>query len=145
MKPCSVPLLTQSTTAAGEPGCLLWDGSAAALEAELEQLYNVDDVEVARYDMGPTTGDDYWGVRYLVTFTGDYVRGNVPQLQVTDLGADGCADAGDADDARAAAPTPCARVVAPRRAPRRALFGARRGASDPRGARRGAPPPRRVF
>ncbi|KAH8073996.1 hypothetical protein JL721_2552 [Aureococcus anophagefferens] len=68
--------LTTQTTAGGEAGCLLWDGAAADLEAELEAIY--------------------YGVRYLVTFVGDLVRGNVPQLTVTDLGRDGCGDAEDA-------------------------------------------------
>ena len=44
-------------------------------------------------EMKKEYGDDYWGVRYLVTFVGDLVRGDVPELAVVSLGRDGCHDA----------------------------------------------------
>jgi hypothetical protein len=66
-------------------GCLVWDGSAAALEAELESLVSIDDVAVTR-DADASGGN----VTYTVTFHGALVRGNVPQLTVTDFGTDGC-------------------------------------------------------
>lgn len=81
--------------AAGGDGCLLWDGSAEAVKAELESLPDIDLVAVTRHVMSIATGDMYNGVRYLVTFTGSLVRGNVPTLEVTDLGVDGCIDAED--------------------------------------------------
>jgi hypothetical protein len=64
-------------------GCLVWDGSAAALKAELETLSAIDHVTVTRHD-GPGH------VNYTVTFDGVVDAGNVPQLTITDVGTDGC-------------------------------------------------------
>ena len=64
-------------------GCLVWDGSAEALEAELESMVSIDDVAVTR-----EAGGGY--VNYTVTFHGALVRGDVPQLTITDFGTDGC-------------------------------------------------------
>ena len=89
---------TAATEAGGEPGCMVWDDDATAIEAELETLVGIDDVEVTRMEMKKEYGDDYWGVRYLVTFVGDLVRGDVPELAVVSLGRDGCHDA-EAEDA----------------------------------------------
>ena len=77
---------------------MVWDDDATAIEAELETLVGIDDVEVTRMEMKKEYGDDYWGVRYLVTFVGDLVRGDVPELAVVSLGRDGCHDA-EAEDA----------------------------------------------
>jgi len=85
---------TATTTAGGGSGCLLWDGSAASVEAELESLANIDDVTVSRRVMNRHLGDIGDGVQYLVTFVGDLVRGNVPRLSVVNLGSFGCSDAG---------------------------------------------------
>jgi len=80
--------ITAKTTAGGDPGCMLWDSGvlatdAAAVEAELEALSNIDDVSVSRSDTA-------LGVTYTVTFVGSQVRGNVPLLEVLDLGANDC-------------------------------------------------------
>lgn len=66
-------------------GCLVWDGSAAALEEELETLVGIDDVAVTR-EMDASGGN----VTYTITFHGALVRGDVPQLTITDVGTDGC-------------------------------------------------------
>ena len=87
---------TGTTTAGGAAGCLLWDGSAEALEAELEMLVTVDDVKVEREKVVVASAGE--GVKYTITFIGDLVRGNVPELVVTDLAVDGCSDAEDAAD-----------------------------------------------
>eukprot|EP00956_Cyclotella_meneghiniana_P022416 scaffold42451_cov66-Cyclotella_meneghiniana.AAC.3 len=86
---------SQTTTDAGSKGCLKWDGSAAALKSELESLAGIDSVKVSRQDLTANSGGVGAGVKYFITFTGDNVRGNVPPLQVVDVGINGCLDATD--------------------------------------------------
>ena len=85
------------TTVGGEAGCLLWDGPAAAVEAELEMLPNIDDVTVSRVRV-IDDGTSGTGWKYLVTFVGDMVRGDMPQITVTDVGEDGCFNAEENDN-----------------------------------------------
>ena len=56
----------------------------------------VDDVKVEREKVVVASAGE--GVKYTITFIGDLVRGNVPELVVTDLAVDGCSDAEDAAD-----------------------------------------------
>ena len=86
---------THGTEAAGSNGCLKWDGSAAALKEELESLAGIDSVDVTRQPLSAIPGGVGSGVKYLITFTGDNVRGNVPPLQIVDVGINGCLDATD--------------------------------------------------
>jgi hypothetical protein len=79
---------TGTTKAGGASGCLLWDGSAYAMRDELKTLTQIDDVWVTR-------STAYQTVSYQITFVGDNVRGNVPSLQVIDIGTNGCNDAED--------------------------------------------------
>lgn len=84
---------TQNTNAGGAGGCLQWDGSANDLKIELESLLGIDAVEVTREVLHPVEGGVGSGVKYQVTFTGSNVRGNVPPLQILDIGSNGCLDA----------------------------------------------------
>ena len=84
---------TQSTNAGGDGGCLQWDGSANDLKIELETLLGIDAVEVKREVLQPVAGGIGSGVEYQITFTGSNVRGNVPPLQILDVGSNGCLDA----------------------------------------------------
>jgi len=73
---------------------LLWDGTADAMETELESLLAIDDVKVS----GPfptTAGDPLLGagLKYKITFVGDLVRGDVRPLSIQDVGVNGCLDA----------------------------------------------------
>ncbi|KAL9181119.1 hypothetical protein ACHAXT_009924 [Thalassiosira profunda] len=85
--------VTQSTVAGGAAGCLAWDGSASDLKAELEALEGIDAVEVTKDDLPAVPGGVGAGVQYHITFTGLNVRGNVPPLQIIDVGSNGCLDA----------------------------------------------------
>ena len=86
---------THLTNSAGSSGCLKWDGSAAALKAELESLAGIDSINVTRETLSAIPGSVGAGVKYLITFTGNNVRGNVPPLQIIDVGINGCLDATD--------------------------------------------------
>ena len=83
---------TQSTTAGGANGCLAWDGDANDVKVELELLSGIDMVEVSREDLPSIDGGVGAGVMYHVTFTGLNVRGNIPPLQIVDVGSNGCLD-----------------------------------------------------
>ena len=52
-------------------------------------------MDVARQDLTAIPGGVGAGVKYFITFTGDNVRGNVPPLQIVDVGINGCLDATD--------------------------------------------------
>ncbi|KAL7541113.1 LOW QUALITY PROTEIN: hypothetical protein ACHAXR_012985 [Thalassiosira sp. AJA248-18] len=84
---------TQSTTAGGANGCLRWDSTAKDVEMELESLRGIDSVIVTKEDLSPLPGGLGAGVKYYVTFTGLNVRGNIPPLQIVDVGSNGCLDA----------------------------------------------------
>ncbi|KAL7554112.1 hypothetical protein ACHAWF_017504 [Thalassiosira exigua] len=84
---------TQRTTVGGTEGCLAWDGASTDLKSELQTLEGIDSVEVAREDLPSIPGGVGAGVKYSVTFTGANVRGNVPPLQIVDVGSNGCLDA----------------------------------------------------
>ena len=83
---------TQTTMEGGSKGCLRWDSDALQLKDELETLEGIDSVEVTREDLPAIAGGVGAGVKYHVTFTGDNVRGNVPPLQIIDIGTNGCLD-----------------------------------------------------
>ncbi len=83
---------SQTTTDGGASGCLKWDSDALHLKAELETLEGIDSVVVTKEDLPAVTGGVGAGVKYYVTFTGDNVRGNVPPLEVVDIGTNGCLD-----------------------------------------------------
>eukprot|EP00985_Skeletonema_marinoi_P002205 scaffold893_cov143-Skeletonema_marinoi.AAC.9 len=83
---------SQTTTDGGAKGCLRWDSEALQLKAELETLAGIDSVEVTREHLPAITGGEGEGVKYYVTFTGDNVRGNVPPLEIVDIGTNGCLD-----------------------------------------------------
>ena len=76
-----------ATTGGFDAGCLLWD-AAAVEEADLEALVATVDVLI--------TSDDISSEDQTVAVVGNRMRDNVPQLTVTDLGRDSCADAEDA-------------------------------------------------
>ena len=84
---------TQRTTAAGARGCLKWDGDAHDIKVELESMTGIDAVEVTRELLPLDIGGAGAGVKYFVTFTGSNVGGNVPPLQIVDVGSNGCLDA----------------------------------------------------
>ncbi|KAL7514942.1 hypothetical protein ACHAXN_013076 [Cyclotella atomus] len=86
---------SHQTSEAGSSGCLKWDGSANALKSELESLSGIDAVKVSRQDLAAVPGGVGAGVKYFITFTGDNVRGNVPPVQIVDVGTNGCLDAAD--------------------------------------------------
>ena len=56
-------------------------------------MIGIDGVEVMREILPPLTGGVGAGVTYHVTFTGLNVRGNIPPLQIVDVGSNGCLDA----------------------------------------------------
>ena len=58
-------------------------------------MAGIDAVDVARQDLTAIPGGVGAGVKYFITFTGDNVRGNVPPLQIVDVGINGCLDATD--------------------------------------------------
>ncbi|KAL3797523.1 hypothetical protein HJC23_009887 [Cyclotella cryptica] len=86
---------TRKSKDAGSSGCLKWDGSAHDLQSELESLAGIDAVQVTKHDLPAILGGAGAGVQYFITFTGDNVRGNVPPLQIVDVGTNGCLDASD--------------------------------------------------
>ena len=73
--------------------CVLWDGSANSLKAELENFDGIDSVEVSREEIDAVPGGLGAGVKYEITFVGLNVRGSVPSLQVVDIGTNSCSDA----------------------------------------------------
>ena len=83
---------SQTATDGGAKGCLRWDSDALQLKAEMETLKGIDSVEVTREHLPAITGGEGEGVKYYVTFTGDNVRGNVPPLEIVDIGTNGCLD-----------------------------------------------------
>ena len=83
---------TETTTEGGARGCLKWDGDALLLKAELETLEGIDSVAVTRENLPSIAGGMGAGVKYYVTFTGENVRGNVPPLEIVDIGTNGCLD-----------------------------------------------------
>jgi len=85
--------ITQTTTDGGAEGCLKWDGDANDMKLELETLLGIDGVEVSRDELSSIPGGVGAGVNYKITFTGLNVRGNIPPLQVVDVGSNGCLDA----------------------------------------------------
>jgi hypothetical protein len=84
---------TSSTNTGGENGCLKWDGTAAEIKLELETLLNLDKVEVSKEVVTNVTIIHGKGIKYLVTFVGEKVRGNVPLLHIVDNGVNGCVEA----------------------------------------------------
>lgn len=60
------------------------------MEAEIEAFGAVDDVTVAR--SFNTSIDEYDVYKYTVSFVGTAVAGNVPQINVVDLGSNGCGE-----------------------------------------------------
>ncbi|KAL7473049.1 hypothetical protein ACHAXS_013421 [Conticribra weissflogii] len=84
---------TSITTGGGEKGCLRWDGSAAEIKAELEAMKGIDSVKVTKEEISSFVGGAGAGVKYFITFTGLNVRGNVPPLEIVDIGKNGCLDA----------------------------------------------------
>ena len=84
---------TQSTNADGADGCLQWDGDSNNVKIELETLIGIDAVGVTREILPPLTDGVGVGVKYHITFTGLNVRGNIPPLQILDVGLNGCLDA----------------------------------------------------
>lgn len=91
--------VTDTTTAGGAKGCLQWDGDLSEMKAELETLAGVDAVQVSRESIDYEAGVTGAGVRYIITFVGDNVRGNVHPLQVIDVGENGCLDASSDSEA----------------------------------------------
>ena len=85
--------ITQRSTVGGAEGCLKWDGDANDMKLELETLEGIDAVDVSREDLLSVPGGAGAGVKYHVTFTGSNVRGNIPPLQIVDVGLNGCLDA----------------------------------------------------
>ena len=60
--------------------CVAWDATAATLEAAIEAMAPIDDVKVTRSGAG--TYSSGFGYSYTVSFVGEAVAGNVPQLTV---------------------------------------------------------------
>ena len=54
------------------------------MRSELLKLLSIDDLLVTKAQANST------GATYLVTFTGSLVRGNVPAIDIIDMGANGC-------------------------------------------------------
>jgi hypothetical protein len=75
--------ITYVTVAGGGLGCLSLHSSAQAVSTELEYLLSIDDVVVSK----TTTTDS---VAFAVTFVGDLVRGQVPLIDIIDVGSNGC-------------------------------------------------------
>lgn len=86
---------TSTTTASGLGGCLKWDGDADDIKVELETMSGIDSVQVSKEVLPGLTNGVGAGVKYFITFTGLNVRGNVPPLQLVDVGTNGCLDAHD--------------------------------------------------
>lgn len=75
--------VTFSTTLGGDNGCLNVGASANDMRSELMKLLSIDSIEVSRANTSTA-------VSFLVTFSGDRVRGSVPLIAIEDLGAHGC-------------------------------------------------------
>ena len=75
---------THLTRAGGDFGCLSTAASATEVRSELLRLLSVDDLLVSKSVSNSTA------TTYLVTFTGSLVRGDVPPLEVVDMGTNGC-------------------------------------------------------
>jgi hypothetical protein len=75
---------THATRTGGDFGCLSTASSAAEVRAELLQLLSVDDLLVSKSSGNST------GATFLVTFTGALVRGDVPTMDIVDVGVNGC-------------------------------------------------------
>ena len=75
---------TFSSLAGGDSGCLTTASSAADVRTELLKLLSIDDVLVTKAQANST------GTTFLVTFTGSLVRGDVPPIDVIDMGSNGC-------------------------------------------------------
>ena len=84
---------TYVTSTGGAEGCLCWDAEAIELKAELEMLQTIDSVEVTKQDIAFEESIGGAGVLYYITFSG--LRGDVPLLEIIDVGSNGCLDASD--------------------------------------------------
>ncbi|CAM9165015.1 unnamed protein product, partial [Choristocarpus tenellus] len=84
-----------STRAGGEPGCLAFGASAAQIAQEIEAFSTVDEVTVSMSSNSSGSFANYQENVYSVTFVGTAVAGNVPQIEVIDIGVNGC-EAGNA-------------------------------------------------
>ena len=84
--------VTRNPGEGGADGCIPWDSPASVLKSQLESLPNIDSVFITKelVESSLTHGE---GVKFIVTFIGDKVRGNISSLQIVDLGENGCADA----------------------------------------------------
>ena len=78
---------THASRTGGDFGCLSTASTGAEARDELRRLLSIDDVLVTRATTTTTTTTT---VTYQVTFTGALVRGDVPSLQVLDVGTNGC-------------------------------------------------------
>jgi len=74
----------------GSEGCLSTSLSAEALRSELMALSSIDDVLVSK-----SVSSDDMSVTYSVTFTGALVGGDVPLIEVIDVGTNGCTNITD--------------------------------------------------
>lgn len=86
---------TYITSSGGSEGCLLWDAEDYDLKAELEHLYAIDSVDVTKELIAFEEGVGGAGVVFYVTFTGLNVRGDVPLIELIDVGSNGCLNADD--------------------------------------------------
>eukprot|EP01035_Chromulina_nebulosa_P065156 gene65156-89139_t len=77
----SVTFVTQT---GGTYGCLTLASSGQDIATELINLASIDVVTVSKSVPNNNT------VVYTITFVGDLVRGNVPLIEVLDLGSNGC-------------------------------------------------------
>jgi hypothetical protein len=75
---------THASRAGGDSGCLSTASSAADVRVELLQLLSIDGVLVSK------STDSSTATTFLVTFTGALVRGDVPAVDIVDVGVNGC-------------------------------------------------------
>ncbi|CAM9473037.1 unnamed protein product, partial [Discosporangium mesarthrocarpum] len=80
---------TAWTEAGGDPGCLAFGATEHEVAREIEALPEVDEVSVSRTNLTNFSAE-YQEYMYTVTFVGEAVAGDVPQLEVADVGANGC-------------------------------------------------------
>jgi hypothetical protein len=76
--------ITYVTRAGGDYGCLNIGATADEVREELMNLLTIDEVVVTK------SNTTLSGVVFTVTFTGDMLRGNVPDINIIDIGMNGC-------------------------------------------------------
>jgi hypothetical protein len=71
------------TLQGGDYGCLSTSSTASDIQIELMNLNTIDEIVVTRNQTVST-------ISFLITFTGDLLRGHVPEIVILDIGSNGC-------------------------------------------------------